>query len=75
MTYSEATEKEIEEKGKPDCQLIGIDGNAYSIVGAGEQALRKAGYSRVALDEYREDAFSGDYDHVIQTVMKWTETY
>jgi hypothetical protein len=51
-------------------QLTGEDGNAYSIMGRVARALRKAGHGDL-VDEYHKEATSGDYDHLLQTTMKY----
>ena len=55
-------------------QLSGEDGNAFFIIGRVSKALRRAGVSTAEIDEFAKDAMSGDYDHVLQTAMKWVET-
>lgn len=50
-------------------QLTGIDGNAFSIMGAVAKALRKAGHAD-AVDAYMADSMSGDYDHLLQVAMR-----
>jgi len=55
-------------------QLVGLDGNAWSIIGATMRAMRRAGFSSQAQHEMSEDATSGDYNHVIQTAMFWTDS-
>ena len=60
-------------KRKPALQLSGEDGNAFSIIGRAIRALKDAGYSAAEVEEYRKDAMSGDYDHVLQTTMKWCD--
>ncbi len=62
----------------PDCrhpeivvQLTGGDGNAGAILGSVRLALRRAGVSKTEMDEFVADALSGDYDHLLQTAMKW----
>lgn len=61
-------------------QLTGEDGNAFFIVSrvrsAIERHLREEhGYSSVVArgigDGFMDDALSGDYNHVVQTCMKW----
>lgn len=47
---------------KPKCQLVGIDGNVFSIIGAVSRALKKAGQPEKA-KEFQERAMSGDYDY------------
>jgi hypothetical protein len=54
-------------------RMVGEDGNALSILARVERALRKAGIPEDARAEFRRDATSGDYDHLLQTVMRWVE--
>lgn len=65
----------IEGPKHPDIvvQLSGIDGNAFSIMGAVSKALRRGGVSKDEIDAYMKESMSGDYDHVIQTAMAWVE--
>lgn len=54
-----------------DVRLTGESGNAFAIMAAVTQELRRA---RVPLDEidlFRAEAMSGDYDHLLQTCMLW----
>ena len=65
----------------PDCDvtLVGTDNNAFSIIGIVARALksylREAGYSpnevSELLDQFRNEAISGDYNNVLITCMKW----
>lgn len=54
--------------------LVGRDGNAFSILGRVTQALRKAGVSNDEKDAFVGEATSGDYDHLLRTVVKWVDT-
>ena len=54
-----------------EVQLTGEDGNAFMIVARVRKALRKAGVSAEEQQTFFDDALSGDYDHVLQTCMKW----
>lgn len=51
-------------------QLAGKDGNAFAIAGRTRKALERAGHYDAA-KEFFNQALSGDYDHLLQTVMKW----
>lgn len=53
--------------------LVGQDGNAFMIIGAVTRALRQAGASSEEQDEFRNEAMSGDYNHLLQTVMAWVD--
>jgi len=52
-------------------QLTGEDGNAFSIIARVRSALRRGGISREECVTFLAEAMSGDYDHLLQTVMKW----
>lgn len=54
-----------------DVQLSGRNGNAFVIIGAVRQALRQGGVSAAEIEEFSEEATSGDYDGVLQTCMRW----
>ena len=53
--------------------LIGEDGNAFAILGSVQRALRKAGASKDEINQYMEEAMSGDYNHLLSTTMEWVE--
>lgn len=52
-------------------QLSGEDGNAFSIIGRVGSALRKAGASQQDVNQFTDEAMSGDYDNVIRTAARW----
>jgi len=51
-------------------ELTGQDGNAFTILGAVQQALRRAGHAG-DIAEFLEEATSGDNDQLLQTCMRW----
>jgi hypothetical protein len=53
-----------------DVELVGHDGNAFSIMGRVTRALRKAGATREQIDEYTQKAMSGDYDNLLRVTME-----
>ena len=53
--------------------LIGQDGNAFAILGSVQRALRKAGASKDEINQYMQEAMSGDYNHLLSTTMDWVE--
>lgn len=55
-------------------QLSGEDGNAMFIIGRTTGALRRAGVPREEISKFTAEATSGDYDNVLQTVMRWVNT-
>ena len=52
-------------------KLTAIDGNAFMILGACQEAAREAGLSRAEIGAFFRDAAQGDYDHLLQTVARW----
>lgn len=53
--------------------MVGEDGNAFSILGRVKKAMRKNGLGKEEQDAFVSEATSGDYDHLIRTVMEWVE--
>lgn len=51
--------------------LIGQDGNAWSIIGIVQKAMRRGGVSQEEITQFQQEALSGDYDHLLQTAMAW----
>lgn len=52
-------------------QLTGEDGNGFFIVSRTARALSRGGVSKQSVDEFRHEATSRDYDHLLATVQKW----
>ena len=53
--------------------LVGIDGNAFSIMGYVIKAMRKEGKTKEEIDAYSGIAMSGDYDNLLsasQTIIE-----
>lgn len=55
---------------KPALKIIGKDGNAFAILGEAQRALKKAGLQDKWEEIYAE-ATSGDYDKLLQTMIKY----
>lgn len=45
--------------------LVGVDGNAYSIMGYTMDAMKKTGFTKEEIDQMLEQAKSGDYYNLI----------
>ena len=58
---------------KPEVQLTGADGNALSVIGNVQGALRRAGASDETISAFVEKATSGDYNNVLQTAMEYAD--
>jgi hypothetical protein len=53
--------------------LVGTDGNAFAVLGKVSRALRQAGVSQAERDAFTQEATQGNYDHLLQTIMRWVE--
>lgn len=56
---------------KVKIQLSGEDGNVFSIIGRCTRAARRAGVSKEEISTFTTEIMSGNYDHALQTVMRW----
>jgi len=54
-------------------KLIGEDGNAFAILGRVKRALKRGGVPQAEINQYFEEATSGDYNHLLATTMEWCE--
>lgn len=52
--------------------LVGVDGNAFSIMGYTANALRRTGH-RDLVDKMHEEATSGDYYNLIAVCDKYID--
>lgn len=49
-----------------------VDSNAFAVLGAAAKALKDAGQGE-KVAEMREKAMSGDYNHLLATVMEYVD--
>ncbi len=54
-------------------RLTGHDGNAFSVIAAVSKALRKHGVPEDEVQEFKDEAMSGNYDHLLRTAMAWVD--
>lgn len=52
-------------------RLVGVDSNAFVVIGTCIKAARRAGLSNEQIEEFRKEASSGDYDKVLQTCIAY----
>lgn len=55
-----------------DLSLVGVDGNAYAIMGTVREGLQRAGNSQAVIDSYMEQSQSSDYNHLLNVAMAFT---
>ncbi|WP_210879921.1 hypothetical protein [Roseovarius autotrophicus] len=53
--------------------LTGQDGNAFAVLGRCREAAKEAGLSDDEIAAFLDEAMAGDYDHLLQTAMRWFE--
>lgn len=70
----------VEQMEKPKVQLTGADGNAFMIIGRVNKEIARWNMKHsdnpkklIDKDEFEKEATSGDYDHLLQTVMKYCD--
>jgi hypothetical protein len=71
--HSRCTRAFIVTMKKPIVRLIGQDGNAYMILGLCQRAAKQAGWSQERIDAVMKEMRSKDYDHLLQTAIKYFE--
>lgn len=54
-------------------ELVGVDGNAYAIMGLFRRQARREGWSEQEIETVIEEAMSGDYNHLLSTIMIYCE--
>ena len=53
--------------------LVGQDGNAYSLMGYTQKAMRDNGFTKDEIKVMLDDAKSGDYYHLIAVCSTWID--
>lgn len=54
---------------KVKMQLDGLDGNAFALMGAFSRNASRQGWTRDEIDTVMKECRSGDYDHLLCTLM------
>jgi len=57
----------VEKNGTVAGTLIGVDGNAFSIMGYVDRQLKRGGWPREDVKQVMDIMMSGDYNNVIAT--------
>ena len=61
-------------KNKVKLNLVGINGNAFVIMGAFQVAACEAGWSKEETKQVLDEAMSGDYDHLLDVILSHCDT-
>lgn len=54
-------------------KLVGLNGNAFVLMGAFQKQARKEGWTQAEIDVVLDDCKSGDYDHLLCVLMDHTK--
>lgn len=57
---------------KATVDLTYVDGNAFSVLGTVTREMKRQGFAD-QVPAFMEEATSGDYDHLLQTVHKYVD--
>jgi len=53
---------------KVNLRLVGLDGNAFAVMGAFRRQALKEGWSQDEVKAVLDEAMSGNYDHLLATI-------
>ena len=53
--------------------LVGLDGNAFALMGEFQKNARRQGWEREEIDKVLDECTSGDYNHLLRVLMAHTE--
>lgn len=59
---------------KVKLELVGLDSNAFAIMGAFSREARRQGWTKDEIDTVLNKATSGDYNNLLCTIMENTES-
>lgn len=54
--------------------LVGLDGNAFFLIGAFMRQAKREGWTPDEIDAVVKECESGDYDHLLQTLIRHTKS-
>ena len=55
---------------KINLRMVGLDGNAFAVMGAFQQQARREGWSSQEINTVLKEAMSSDYSHLIATIAE-----
>lgn len=59
---------------KVKLSLVGLNGNAYSLMGAFQRQARREGWLPEEIKSVLDQCMAGDYDHLLRVLLAHTET-
>jgi len=58
---------------KVKLELVGLDGNAFALMGTFAEQARREDWTKAEIDEVLTECKSGDYNHLLRTLMAHCE--
>lgn len=55
---------------KVKLKLVGLDGNAFALMGAFQEQAQKEKWTQQEIDEVLNKCMSGDYDNLLRTLCE-----
>lgn len=71
--YIRESVESLSKNPKVKTTLIGVDGNAYSLMGHFSSKAREQGWNKADINEVTSMAMEGDYNHLIRTLMTYID--
>jgi len=68
MTRQATTMKKLKE-----LKILGTDGNAFSVLAIFQKQAQNENWTEEEIKTVLDEAMSGDYDHLLLTLMKHTD--
>jgi len=53
--------------------LVGLNGNAFNLMGQFRKQAQKEGWTKEEIDEVLNECMSGDYNHLIATLLSYCD--
>ena len=53
--------------------LVGLDGNAFALMGEFQKNARRQGWEREEIEKVLDECTSGDYNHLLRVLIAHTE--
>ena len=74
LSSTPPTEKKVTTmSNKIKFDIANSDGNAFALIGGWKRAARREGWSEDDIEAVIAEAMSDDYDHLVQTIMGYSE--
>lgn len=74
LSSTPPTEKKVTTmSNKIEFDIANSDGNAFALIGGWKRAARREGWTEDEIDAVIAEAMSSDYDHLVQTIMEYSE--